>query len=253
MQGNTFIGLDVHKATISVAVAQGVRGGEVRHLGTVPHRPDQVRKLVEKLAAGGARLHFCYEAGPCGYGLHRQLTELGHDCMVVAPSRSPVYSNHGVHGLTPMKAGDRVKTDRRDATMLAKLHRAGELTAVWVPDAAHEAMRDLVRARATAVRVAGKARQHLQGPAGPSPPSFAPPEQRIASRPVPKSASPRPDLSRKEGLDEGLPAVADHGAVHASGAADRAAGVRRISKQSGGLFARRTSTPSPTPRPVSNG
>ena len=151
MQDSTFIGLDVHKATISVAVAQGERGGEVRHWGTVPHRPDHVRKLVEKLAAGGARLHFCYEAGPCGYGLYRQLVEMGHDCIVVAPS------------LIPVKAGDRVKTDRRDAVMLAKLHRAGELTAVWVPDAAHEAMRDLIRARATAVRVAGKARQHLQG------------------------------------------------------------------------------------------
>jgi transposase len=101
--------------------------------------------------ADGCRLHFCYEAGPCGYGLHRQLVELGHDCIVVAPS------------LIPVKAGDRVKTDRRDAAMLAKLNRAGELTAVWVPDAAHETMRDLVRARATAVRVAGKARQHLQG------------------------------------------------------------------------------------------
>lgn len=151
MQNSTFIGLDVHKATISVAIAQGERGGEVRHLGTVPHRLDHVRKLVEKLAAGGARLHFCYEAGPCGYGLYRQLVEMGHDCIVVAPS------------LIPVKAGDRVKTDRRDAVMLAKLHRAGELTAVWVPDAAHEAMRDLVRARATAMRVAGKARQHLQG------------------------------------------------------------------------------------------
>ena len=151
MQDSTFIGLDVHKATISVAVAQGERGGEVRHWGTILHRPDHVRKLVEKLAAGGRRLHFCYEAGPCGYGLYRQLVEMGHDCIVVAPS------------LIPVKAGDRVKTDRRDAVMLAKLHRAGELTAVWVPDAAHEAMRDLVRARATAVRVAGKARQHMQG------------------------------------------------------------------------------------------
>ncbi len=151
MEHTTFIGLDVHKASISVAVAQCLRGGEVRHLGSVPNRPDHIRKLVEKLAAAGAPLHFCYEAGPCGYGLHRQLVELGHDCIVVAPS------------LIPVKAGDRVKTDRRDAVMLAKLHRAGELTAVWVPDAAHEAMRDLVRARATAMRVAGKARQHLQG------------------------------------------------------------------------------------------
>lgn len=151
MQHSMFIGLDVHKATISVAVAQGERGGQIRHWGTVPHRPDHIRKLVEKLGAGGRRLHFCYEAGPCGYGLYRQLVELGHDCIVVAPS------------LIPVKAGDRVKTDRRDAVMLAKLHRAGESTAVWVPDAAHEAMRDLVRARATAMRVLGKARQHLQG------------------------------------------------------------------------------------------
>lgn len=151
MQDNLFIGLDVHKSTISVAVAQGERGGEVRGWGAIPNRPDHVRRLCEKLAGDGRRLHFCYEAGPCGYGLHRQMTELGHDCVVVAPS------------LIPVKTGDRVKTDRRDAAMLAKLHRAGELTAVWVPDAAHEAMRDLVRARATAVRVAGKARQHLQG------------------------------------------------------------------------------------------
>ncbi|MCC5967800.1 MAG: IS110 family transposase [Natronohydrobacter sp.] len=151
MQDSTFIGLDVHMATISVAVARGKRSGEVRHWGKVPHRPDHVRKLVEKLAADRRRLHLCYEAGSCGYSLYRQLVEMGHDCIVVAPS------------LIPVKAGDRVKTDRRDAVMLAKLHRAGELTAIWVPDAAHEAMRDLVRARATAMRVVGKARQHLQG------------------------------------------------------------------------------------------
>ena len=89
MQNSTFIGLDVHKATISVAIAQGERGGEVRHLGTVPHRPDQVRKLVEKLAAGGAHLHFCYEAGPCGYGLHRQIVEMGHDCIRGGPFVDP--------------------------------------------------------------------------------------------------------------------------------------------------------------------
>ena len=118
MQDSTSIGLDVHKATISVAVAQGERGGEVRHWGTVPHRPDHVRKLVEKLSASAARLHLCYEAGPCGYGLYRQLVEMGHGCIVVAPS------------LIPVKAGDRMKTDRRDAVMPAKLHRSGELTAV---------------------------------------------------------------------------------------------------------------------------
>src|SRR5271165_1744718 len=79
-------------------------------------------KMVARLAKSGRRLSFCYEAGPCGYGLHRLLTGSGHECVVVAPS------------LIPIKAGDRVKTDRRDATMLAKLHRAGELTAIWIPD-----------------------------------------------------------------------------------------------------------------------
>ena len=150
MQGRRFIGLDVHK-TIPVAVAQGEGGGKVRHRGSVPHRPDHVRTLVETLVAGGACLHFCCEAGPCGYALHRQLVGMGHGCIVVAPS------------LIPVMAGDRVKTDRRDAVMLAKLHRAGELTAVWVPAAAHQAMHDLVRVRATAMRVTGKARPHLQG------------------------------------------------------------------------------------------
>ena len=151
MNAITYVGLDLHKATISVAVAEGRRGGEVRHVGVFANRADHIAKLVERLGKDGRQLSFCYEAGPCGYGLHRQLTELGHDCIVVAPS------------LIPMKAGDRVKTDRRDAVMLAKLHRAGELTSVWVPDDAHEAMRDLIRARATAVQVLGKARQHLQG------------------------------------------------------------------------------------------
>jgi transposase len=151
MEDITFVGLDVHKATVCVAVAEGGRGGEVRQIGVFENRPEILSKMAARLGKGGRRLSFCFEAGPCGYGLHRLLTGCGHECVVVAPS------------LIPMKAGDRVKTDRRDATMLAKLHRAGELTALWVPDAAHEAMRDLVRARATAVRVLGKARQHLQG------------------------------------------------------------------------------------------
>jgi transposase len=107
MDDNTFIGLDVHKATISVAIAQGERGGEVRDYGTISHWPDHVRKLVEKLSFDGRRLHFCNEAGPCGYGLYRQIFELGHDCIVVAPS------------LIPVKAVDRVKTDRRDAGEVA--------------------------------------------------------------------------------------------------------------------------------------
>jgi transposase len=123
----------------------------VRHHGVVENRADILARLAERLGRRGERLRFCYEAGPCGYGLHRLLSRLGHDCAVVAPS------------LIPKKPGDRVKTNRRDAAMLARLHRAGELTSVWVPDAAHEAMRDLVRARATAGRVLTKARQHLTG------------------------------------------------------------------------------------------
>jgi len=151
MDDITFVGLDVHKATVCIAIAEGGRGGEVRQLGVFENRPEILSKVASRLSKGGRRLSFCYEAGPCGYGLHRLLTGYGHECVVVAPS------------LIPMKAGDRVKRDRRDALMLAKLHRAGELTAIWIPDAAHEAMRDLVRARATAVRVLAKARQHLQG------------------------------------------------------------------------------------------
>ena len=96
-------------------------------------------------------LAFCYEAGPCGYGVHRQLISLGHRCDVVAPS------------LIPTRPGDRVKTNRRDATMLARLHRAGELTPVWVPDADHEAMRDLIRLRSVVRQIVSRARQHLQG------------------------------------------------------------------------------------------
>jgi transposase len=150
MAAITFVGLDVHKATVAVAIAEGGRTGEVRRLGVVENRPAVLAKLADRLAKDGRRLNFCYEAGPCGYGLHRFLIERGHECTIVEPS------------LIPVRAGDRVKTDRRDALMLAKLHRAGELTPVWVPDGAHEAMRDLVRARAAASRMLTKCRQHLQ-------------------------------------------------------------------------------------------
>lgn len=131
-----FVGLDVHADTIAVAVTEAGRG-EVRSLGTIPNRPESIRKLIRKIG-DGSKLKCCYEAGPTGYVLYWQLTQLGVDCEVIAPS------------LIPTKAGDRVKTDRRDAERLARCYRAGDLTPVWVPDAAHEALRDLVRAREAA-------------------------------------------------------------------------------------------------------
>ena len=147
----TYVGLDVHKETIAVAVAEGSHRGEVRDHGAIANTPAALKSLTTKLAAAGRELRFCYEAGPCGYGIQRQLTAAGHECAVVAPS------------LIPRKPGDRVKTDRRDAINLARLHRAGELTAVWVPDEAHEAIRDLVRARQAAVRTLRQSRQQLSG------------------------------------------------------------------------------------------
>ena len=130
-----FVGLDVHADTIAVAVAE--EAGEVRSLGTIPNRLESVRKMIGKLAPVGT-LKCCYEAGPTGYVLYWQLIQMGVACEVIAPS------------LIPKKAGDRVKTDRRDAEKLARCYRAGELTPVWVPDEAHEALRDLVRAREAA-------------------------------------------------------------------------------------------------------
>jgi transposase len=147
----TYVGLDVHKDTIAVAVADESNRDEVRSHGKIANTSAALTKLATKLAQGGRRLRFCYEAGPCGYGLQRQLKAAGHDCVVVAPS------------LIPRKAGDRIKTDRRDAINLARLHRAGELTPVWIPDPAHEAIRDLVRARLAAVRSLRQARQQLSG------------------------------------------------------------------------------------------
>src|SRR6201997_1844696 len=141
-----FVGLDVHAETIAVAIAE--QNGEVRSLGVVPNREDSVRKLVRKLGPV-EELRFCYEAGPTGYVLYWQLARMGAKCEVVAPT------------LVPVKSGDRVKTDRRDALKLARNYRAGELTAVWVPDAAHEALRDLVRAREAAKKDELKARHRL--------------------------------------------------------------------------------------------
>jgi transposase len=147
----TYVGLDVHKETIAVAVAASDKREDVREYGKIANTPASLKQLMTKLGQSGRELRFCYEAGPCGYGILRQLSAAGHDCVVVAPS------------LIPRKPGDRIKTDRRDAINLAKLHRAGELTSVWVPDRAHEAIRDLVRARLAAVRTLRQARQQLSG------------------------------------------------------------------------------------------
>lgn len=129
-----YVGLDTHKETIAVAIADAM-GGKERYYGEIANTPKAVNKLVKKLCPDGEIISFCYEAGPCGYGIYRQITELGHHCSVVAPS------------LIPTKPGDRVKTDRRDCEGLSRLDRAGELTPVWVPDEEQEAMRDLTRAR----------------------------------------------------------------------------------------------------------
>jgi transposase len=146
MRNVRFIGLDVHAETIAVAAAEPT--GEVRSLGTIPNRSESLRKLMKKLGPAD-HLRVCYEAGPTGYVVYWQLTAMGVTCEVVAPT------------LVPVKAGDRVKTDRRDAVKLARSYRSGDLTAVWVPDAAHEALRDLVRAREAAKKNQLRARQRL--------------------------------------------------------------------------------------------
>jgi len=146
MSNVRFIGLDVHAETIAVAAAEPA--GDVRALGVIPNRIESIRKLVKKLGPVD-QLRVCYEAGPTGYVVYWQLTALGVKCEVVAPT------------LVPVKAGDRVKTDRRDALKLARSYRAGDLTPVWVPDAAHEALRDLVRAREAAKKDQLRARHRL--------------------------------------------------------------------------------------------
>jgi transposase len=149
-ESEVYVGLDTSKLKISVALAAAGRDGEVRFFGDIDSAPEAVAHMVRKLAQRHPRLFFAYEAGPTGYGLQRQLMAHGHNCVVVAPS------------LTPKRPGERVKTNRRDALTLAKLHRAGELTPVWVPDPAHEAIRDLVRAREAAMEDLRAKRQHLQ-------------------------------------------------------------------------------------------
>lgn len=144
-----YVALDTSKLRNAVAIAPASRDGEVRYLGEIDNTAAATAKLVRKLARQHAAVTFCYEAGPTGYGLYRQITALGHDCVVVAPS------------LIPQRPGDRVKTNRRDALSLARQLRAGDLSAVWVPDPHHEAVRDLTRAREAAVREQRVKRQQV--------------------------------------------------------------------------------------------
>jgi hypothetical protein len=186
-----FVAFDTSKLRNAVAIADGGREGEVRFLGEIDSSMAAITQLVRKLEANYERITFCYEAGPTGYELQRHIKALGHECLVVAPS------------LIPKKPGDRVKTNRRDAVSLVKLLRAGELTAVWVPDRRHEAMRDLTRARETAViDLAGKAPAGLGIPAAPG---------SLVS-------------GGQEDLDEGAHGMAGAAKVRAAGAAH---GIRR--------------------------
>ena len=144
-----FVAMDIHKDSMTVAIAE--EGRTPALYGAIASTGAAVAKLADKLSGPEAPLRFCYEAGPCGYGVYRQLRALGHECAVVAPS------------LIPRRPGDRIKTDRRDALSLARLHQHGELTSVWVPDEEQEAIRDLERAREDFKHAERRVRQRLNG------------------------------------------------------------------------------------------
>lgn len=148
-----YIGLDVHKDSISIAVAEDGRDAEIRSLGKISNDLQAMEKAIARLRKQYGKeveLHFCYEAGPCGFVLVRRLHQLGHDCIVVAPSK------------IPRQSGDKIKTDRRDAEKLARCHRAGDLEAIYIPEATDEAMRDLCRARTDGVDDHRRAKQRLK-------------------------------------------------------------------------------------------
>ena len=154
MKKELYLGQDVHKDRIATAVAEEGRTGEVRDTGAISNDLQALEKFIARLRKAHGKeviIRACYEAGPCGFGIARRLKQLGVECDVVAPS------------MTPKRSGDRVKTDKRDARKLARLLRAGELTAVYIPEATDEAMRDLCRARTDAVDDRRRSRYRLKG------------------------------------------------------------------------------------------
>jgi transposase len=191
-----FIGMDVHKESIDIAIADA---REARHYGRVGGDAACVERVVRKLRSAHGRLSVVYEAGPCGFWLYRRLKAQGVECMVVSPS------------MTPRNAADRVKTDRRDAMKLARLARAGELEPIYVPDEKDEAMRDLVRAREDAVCVQRQAKQRLQALL------------------LPK----RDSLRRHKRLERGAPALAREAQAPQPSAANRLRGVRAGGRRGG--------------------
>lgn len=146
---SAYVGLDVHKETIAVAVANPERNGEIRFWGNIGNTPTTLRRVIKKIQKQSPTIQICYEAGPCGYQIYRQLTEMGLCCIVVAPS------------CIPKSPTNRIKNDHRDAKELARLLRAGDLEPIWVPDETHEAMRDLVRARTASKKDGKVARQRI--------------------------------------------------------------------------------------------
>lgn len=152
MKKHIYIGMDVHKEKNVIAIAEGGRNGEIREYGSITNDLRSLERLIKRLekAHPKAKLHFVYEAGPCGFVIYRKMKKMKLDCVVVAPSS------------VPKRPGERVKTDRRDAIKLARLHRAGELTAITVPDPADEAIRDLCRSRTDARKAVNAWKQRLK-------------------------------------------------------------------------------------------